>query len=140
MLHSNYFRYEVVKKTRFSEEISRDERIRNVNEPVLVIFVCSESVDEKDPFQVATRAAEAIIDIAKQVKTKNVVLHSFAHLSSSLSSPDVARKIINEMHRVLTSKGYTSLKTPFGWRDTFELCVKSHPVSKVSRTVLPSSQ
>ena len=137
MLHSDYFRYEAVEKTRFSEEISKGEKFGNVDEPVLVVFVCSEDVDEKDPFQVAGKAVEAIVDIAKQVKASNIVLHSFAHLSNSLSSPDVAKKVIVEMHRVLTSMGYNSMKTPFGWRDTFELRVKSHPVSKVSRRVLP---
>jgi len=33
MLHSDYFRYEAVEKTRFSEEISKGERIGNVDEP-----------------------------------------------------------------------------------------------------------
>lgn len=139
MLHSNYFRYEAVEKTRFSEEAGEDEKSGNLNKPVLVVFVCSENLDEKDPLEVAKKSAEEIIDIARQVKAKNVVLHSFAHLSTSLSSPNVARKIINEMHRILTSMGYNSIKTPFGWRDSFELRVKSHPISKVSRTVLPSS-
>jgi len=137
MLHSEYFRYEAVEKTRFSEEAGEDEKSGNLNEPVLVVFVCSESVDEKNPPEVAKKSVEAIIDIAKRVKETNVVLHSFAHLSDSLSSPDVAKKIINEMHRILTSMGYNSMKTPFGWRDSFELRVKSHPVSKVSRRVLP---
>lgn len=137
MLHSDYFKYEAEEKTRFSEEISKGEKVGNVDEPVLVVFVCSEEVDEKDPFQVAEKAVEAIIDIAKQVKASNIVLHSFAHLSNSLSSPDVAKKVITEMHRILISTGYHSVKTPFGWRDTFELRVKSHPVSKVSRRVLP---
>jgi len=137
MLHSDYFMYEAVEKTRFSEEMNKGERAGNVDEPVLVVFVCSEDVDEKDPFQVAGKAVEAIVDIAKQVKASNIVLHSFAHLSNSLSSPDVAKKVITEMHRILVSMGYHSVKTPFGWRDTFELRVKSHPVSKVSRRVLP---
>jgi len=102
-----------------------------------VVFVCSEDVDETDPFHVAEKAVGAIIDIAKQVKASNIVLHSFAHLSNSLSSPDVAKKAIAEMHGILNSMGYHVVKTPFGWRDTFELRVKSHPVSKVSRRVLP---
>jgi len=139
MLHSEYFRYEAVEKTRFSEEASAGEKSGDLNEPVLVVLVCSENLDEKNPIEVAKKSVEAIVDIAKRVKAKNVVLHSFAHLSDSLSSPNVARKIINEMHRNLTSMGYNSMKTPFGWRDSFELRVKSHPISKVSRKVLPSS-
>jgi len=136
MLHSDYFKYEVMEKTRFSEEITKNEKRGDMNEPVLVVLVCSEKSDEKDPNIVAEKAVDAIIDIIRQVKALNVVLHSFAHLSDSLSSPSVAKIIIDRMHHMLTLKGYNVLKTPFGWRDTFELRVKSHPISKVSRSVL----
>lgn len=138
MLHSDYFRYEAVERTRLSEEASEDERKGRVEKPVLVTFISSERVDEKNPHQVAQKTVDAILDIAGQVKTSNIILHSFAHLSDDLSSPDVARRIIDDVHKALVSKGsYDVVKTPFGWRDTFELRVKSHPVSKVSRKVLP---
>jgi len=137
MLHSDYFKYQVVERTRFSEDVDEAEKSGIINEPVLVVFVCSEKVDEAGASQVARKAAEEIINIASQVGTDNVVLHSFAHLSNSLSSPKIAKKIIGEIHQNLSSRGYRSVKTPFGWRDTFELRVKSHPVSKVSRKILP---
>lgn len=137
MLHADYFKYEAVEKTRVSEEVDENERWGGVNEPVLVVFACSEKIDERDPTLVAKRTVELVIDIAKQVKVRNIVLHSFAHLSDSLSSPDVAKRVINEMDQMLKSSGYCSSKTPFGWRDSFELRTKSHPVSKVSRKIVP---
>lgn len=137
MLHSDYFKYQVVERTRFSEEVADAEKSGVVDEPVLVVFICSEKADEAGAFQVARKAAEEIINIASQVGTNNLVLHSFAHLSNTLSSPKIAKKIISEMHQNLSSRGYRSVKTPFGWRNTFELRVKSHPVSKVSRKILP---
>ncbi len=137
MLHCDYFRYEVVERTRLSEEVDEEEISGKVDESVLVIFISSEKVDEKDPIKVAKKSVEEIIEIAKQVKEKNIVLHSFAHLSDDLSSPHTAKRIINEIKLHLHSKNYNVLKTPFGWRDKFELCVKSHPVSKVSRKVMP---
>ena len=137
MLHADYFKYEATEKTHVSEEVDETARLGGVNEPVLVVFVCSEKIDERDPTRIATRTVKSVIDIAKQVKVGNIVLHSFAHLSDSLSSPNVAKRVINEMDRVLKSSGYYSCKTPFGWRDVFELRTKSHPISKVSRKIIP---
>jgi len=137
MIHADYFKYEAIEKTRISEEVDEDERVGGVNGPVLVVFVCSEKIDERDPPLIARRTVESIIDIAKQVNVRNIVLHSFAHLSDSLSSPDIAKRVINEINQMLKSSGYYSSKTPFGWRDTFELRAKGHPVSKVSRKIVP---
>ncbi|MEM2955935.1 MAG: threonyl-tRNA synthetase editing domain-containing protein [Nitrososphaerales archaeon] len=137
MLHCDYFRYEVVGRTRLSEEVDEEEMIGKVDESVLVVLISSEKVDEKDPTKVAKKSAEEIMDIARQVKEKNIALHSFAHLSDDLSSPQIAKRIIDDVKLHLNSKNYNVLKTPFGWRDKFELCVKSHPVSKVSRKVMP---
>jgi threonyl-tRNA synthetase len=138
MLHSDYFRYECVQKTPFSEEVDEGGRRGYVKEPVLVVLISSEKKDEGSPPEVARKAVEAILDIAGRVKASNIVLHSFAHLSDELSSPNVAKVVIDEMEKILASKGgYRVLKTPFGWRDTFELRVKGHPISKVYRKVVP---
>ncbi|MEM2094307.1 MAG: threonyl-tRNA synthetase editing domain-containing protein [Candidatus Bathyarchaeia archaeon] len=138
MLHSDYFRYECVQKTPISEEAG-DETLRElVKEPVLVVLICCEKKDEEAPLKVAEKAVEAILDIAKRVKASTLVLHPFAHLSDELSSPNLARIIINEMKNILNSKeDYKVLKTPFGWREILELRVKSHPISKVYRKVIP---
>lgn len=136
MLHCDYFRYKVVDRTRFSEEVNDEEMNGGIDESVLVVLISSEKVDEKDPKIVARMSAEEIMNIARQVKEKNIVLHSFAHLSDDLSSPQIAKRIIDEIKLHLNSKNYNVLKTPFGWRDKFELCVKSHPISKVSRKVI----
>jgi threonyl-tRNA synthetase len=135
MLHSDYFKFEVVEKTKVSEEVSESEKRGEVNGSVLVVFACSEKPDERNPSAVVDKAIEMIVDIADQIKPTHVVLHSFAHLSDDLARPDVAKRVLHEMHRKLTSLGYECLKTPFGWRDTFELRVKGHPVSKVFRPI-----
>lgn len=136
MLHADYFKYENTEKTQLSEEVDETSRLGGVNELVLVVFACSEKIDERDPTRIATGTVESVIEIAKQVKAANIILHSLAHLSDSLSSPEYAKRVINEMDLVLKSSGYYSCKTPFGWRDVFELRTKSHPISKVSQKII----
>jgi threonyl-tRNA synthetase len=136
MLHSDYFRYECVQKTPISEEVDEGRRRGHVEGSVLVVFISSEKRDAENPSEVAKKAVGEILDIAGRVKALNIVLHSFAHLSDELSPPDVAKAVIDEMERMLASNGGNRvLKTPFGWRDTFELRVKGHPISKVSRKI-----
>jgi hypothetical protein len=135
MLHCDYFRCEAVEKTRISEDISIDRRRCEAGESVLVVFVCSERDDEKSPEVIVEKTVNEIEDIVGRVKPKSIVLHSFAHLSSSLANPGFAKKIYDKLYSILSLKGYQVFKTPFGWRDSFELKVKSHPVSKVSRKI-----
>jgi len=137
MLHCDYFRYECVRKTPVSEEVDEGRRRGHVEGSVLVVLICSEKRDAENPSEIAKKASEAILDIVRQVKASDVVLHSFAHLSDELAPPNVAKAVIDEVERMLTSKlGNRVLKTPFGWRDTFELRVKWHPISKVSRKII----
>lgn len=49
MLHCDYFRFEVVGRTRLSEEVDEEEMTGKVDESVLVVLISSEKVDEKDP-------------------------------------------------------------------------------------------
>jgi|YelNatPaOPRAMG01_1025707.scaffolds.fasta_scaffold18356_1 threonyl-tRNA synthetase len=135
ILHCDYFKYEVVEKTSISEDIPVDKRMGKVNESVLVVFVCSERDDEKKPEIIVEKAVNEIEDIVRRVKPRSIVLHSFAHLSSSLANPRFAKEIYDRLYSILYLKGYQVFKTPFGWRDSFELKVKSHPVSKVSRKI-----
>lgn len=140
ILHSDYFRYEAVERTRWYEPVPPERRAGAIEGPVLVVFVCSEEGDEFDPLGVSKKGVEAIMDIAGRVGTRRIILHSFAHLSDCLSSPRIAKEIIQGMFSALTSGRYECVKTPFGWRCRFEISVKGHPLAKVSRRISPDGE
>ena len=75
-----------------------------------------------------------IEEIAKQINVKNIVLYPYAHLSSNLSSPEVAIKILDEAEKFLKKK-FNVTKAPFGYYKEFELKVKGHPLSELSREI-----
>ena len=75
-----------------------------------------------------------IKDIAGQIKAKNIVLYPYAHLSSSLSSPEIAIKVLEESEEKL-KKDFKVLRAPFGYYKEFELKVKGHPLSELSREI-----
>jgi len=104
-------------------------------EQVLVAFCTIEKDDEKDLRQVAANGADAIKEVANQVKTSNVILYPYAHLSSSLASRDPAIRVLAEMERLLKDLGFTVQRSPFGYYKSFRIHCLGHPLAELSRTI-----
>ena len=101
----------------------------------LVVFAAAEKADEPEPEAAAGRAARAIVDVAQRLGAREIVLHSFAHLFVELSSPTVAKQILDETERLLQADGYIVSQSAFGWFNRLELRAKGHPLSRVARQV-----
>ena len=104
-------------------------------EDALVVFAAAEKQDEAEPDAVAERAAAAIVEVARQLGARTVVLHSFAHLFVELSAPAVARVILDAMEQRLADDDYSVSQSAFGWFNRLELHAKGHPLSRVARQV-----
>jgi threonyl-tRNA synthetase len=102
---------------------------------VLVSFCTIEKDDEKDPAQVAASGAAAVKEVADQVRTKNIMVYPYAHLSSSLASRDPAITVVATMERLLKDEGYTVQRSPFGYYKSFQLHCLGHPLAELSRTI-----
>jgi len=74
-----------------------------------------------------------IIDVYNQVKAKEIVIYPYVHLTSDPASPGVAKEVLNGLVKGL--KNYKVQKMPFGWYKTFEISVKGHPLSELSREI-----
>jgi hypothetical protein len=101
----------------------------------LVVFAASEKADEPEPEAVAERAVAAVIDVARRLGERTVVLHSFAHLFVELSSPATAKSILDRMQTSLEAQGYAVQQSAFGWFNRLEMRAKGHPLSRVARQV-----
>jgi threonyl-tRNA synthetase len=101
----------------------------------LVVFAACEKRDEPEPEAVAERATAAIVEVAKQLGVRAVVLHSFAHLFVELSTPALAKRILDSLETQLAGDDYTVLQTAFGWFNRLEMKAKGHPLSRVARQV-----
>jgi hypothetical protein len=101
----------------------------------LVVFAAVEKGDEEEPEEVATRATQAIAEVAKQLGVQTIVLHSFAHLFVELSTPKVAQQALTATQAQLDAKGYSVRQTAFGWFNRLEIQAKGHPLSRVARQI-----
>ncbi|KXB04615.1 hypothetical protein AKJ48_02025, partial [candidate division MSBL1 archaeon SCGC-AAA261O19] len=78
---------------------------------------------------------EEIQDVAAMVKSKNIAIFPFAHLSGKLASPDFAISILGELESRVRKADYEVIRAPFGWYKEFEFRSKGHPLSALSRSV-----
>ena len=101
----------------------------------LVVFAACEKRDEPEPEAVAARATAAIVEVAQQLGARTVVLHSFAHLFVELSTPQVARQVLDRIQAMLAEQGYAVEQSAFGWFNRLEIKAKGHPLSRVARQV-----
>jgi hypothetical protein len=102
-------------------------------EDALVIFVQAEKSDEPDPETLADRTADAIGQVAAQLKVATIVLHSFAHLFGELAAPAVARQILDTIQARLEARRFAVHQTAFGWFNRLDLRAKGHPYSRQAR-------
>jgi hypothetical protein len=96
-----------------------------------VVFFHSEAEDEDRRPGVIQKFVKNTKWIAGKFGTKNVVLHSFNHLSLSKSSPEFARSISEEAAERLERAGYRVMRTPFGYFNEFRMHVAGDSLAKV---------
>ncbi|MEM0350480.1 MAG: threonyl-tRNA synthetase editing domain-containing protein, partial [Archaeoglobaceae archaeon] len=88
LIHADYIEYEVREKTRIAEEFNgKGDRI----EEVLVVFT---TVEKGDNEEVVKKAVEEIVDVAKKVGTRRILIYPYAHLSPNLADPETAVQIL----------------------------------------------
>ena len=134
-LHTDYIKFKPLKKAmRSIPDLKEKQKKEQHVEESLVVMVAVEKRDS-DVGGVVDKLVEEVEDIAKQVKAKNIVLYPYAHLSSELGSPDVAVKVLNSAAKKLGKK-YNVSQAPFGYYKEFELKVKGHPLSELSREIV----
>ncbi len=128
-LHCDYIKFQGLKKALKSiDEIAPNQKLEGDSKDCLVVMVAVEKGDSKESVPQLT---ESIEKIAADVKAENIVLYPYAHLSSNLGKPSTAIEILNETVKQL--KKFKVIQAPFGYYKSFELKVKGHPLSELSR-------
>ena len=132
-LHVDYINFKPLKKALKSvgELTDKEKKGEKVKESLVVLT----AVEKTDSIEEAVKElVKNVKDIAGQVNVKNIVLYPYAHLSSNLASPELAIKVLEGAGKEL-GKNFSVTKAPFGYYKEFELKVKGHPLSELSREI-----
>ncbi|MBI2662573.1 threonine--tRNA ligase [Candidatus Woesearchaeota archaeon] len=130
-IHADFIEFQAKKKAFKGAEEGVDENKHRIEE-CLVIFTAVEKRDEFNTKIVLQKYLKNIEDIAAQVNATSLVLYPYAHLSSQLSSPQIAESLMKDAEKQLKIK-YKVSRAPFGWYKSFNISCKGHPLSELSR-------
>jgi len=134
-LHCDYIKFKPIKKAiKNPPKLTKEEEKGREVKEVLVILTAVEKWDS-DVSLVVKELVRNVKDIALQVKAKNIVLYPYAHLSRDLGKPEMAQDILEKSEKALVKGGFKVVRAPFGYYKEFELKVKGHPLSELSREI-----
>ena len=132
-LHSNFIVFKPIQKEiAIAEEAEQKE---NRVEDVVVLFV---AIEEGDNTAIAQKAIDDVRGFLGKQKTNRILIYPFAHLSSNLSNPSEALKIIKAMEAYAKEKGIETYRAPFGWNKQFTISIKGHPLAEQARSYAPT--
>ena len=136
-LHCDYVKFKALKKAiKDIEELSDEEKIEHEVKECLVVLT---SIEQGDSDKEVNQLVEAVEKTAKEVKTENIVLYPYAHLSSNLAKPQIAIELLKEAESKL-KKNFKTTKAPFGYYKEFEFKCKGHPLAELSKEFKSDNQ
>ena len=132
-LHSNFIVFKPVEK-----EINIAEEAEKVEKRVEEVVVLFTAIEEGDNSTMAQKAINDVRAFLGKLKVNRILLYPFAHLSSNLSQPSEALKIIKDMEAYAKEKGIETYRAPFGWNKQFTISIKGHPLAEQARNYAPA--
>ncbi len=134
-LHVDSIKFKPLKKAlKKIQNLTEKQKKGEEAKEALAVLTAVEKID-KNVEEVVREFVKNVKEIAKQVKAKNIVLYPYAHLSSNLASPELAVEILNKAEKELR-KSFNVVHAPFGYYKEFEVKVKGHPLSELSREIV----
>jgi len=112
MIYTDKFGYKTTSK---GLETASDCNEEKSFDNSLIGFIHFEEKDEENLSSVETKMIKQLKWAARKNGTETIILHSFAHLSTSKGSPEAANILFDNAESRLISAGYKVFQTPFGY-------------------------
>lgn len=103
----------------------------------VVAFVHAETGDEQEHRRdaILRQTLKHLKWLANKRHFKNIVVHSFTHLSAQTAPADFAASFIEDVARRLRDNGYSVWVTPFGYLCEWDLSVHGESLAKVWKEI-----
>lgn len=137
MIHASAFSFHVTEETSVAAaagEVSEADKSGSSGD-ALVCFVSVEKKDEDAPGKVAAEASQKVLEHFRRIRAETLWLYPYAHLSSDLASPRMARQILDLLHESFRGANGSARRAPFGYYKAFEITTRGHPLSELALTV-----
>ena len=128
LFYAHSFSYKTAAKSLATvPDVEKNESVANG----VVIFFHVETEDVEKRGKVIQKFVKNTKWLCGKFATKDVVLHSFNHLSASKAEPDFSKMLLDEVVERLERTGYLVMVTPFGYFNEFNLHVAGDSLAKV---------
>ena len=112
MIYCNRFAYKpAIKNLQEFENHEEEKSFENVQ----VAFIQVEEHDVENAKSTEKKLLNFVKWICRKNELKNVVLHSFAHLSDSKASPEFTKDLFDRVETRLINVDFEVAQTPFGY-------------------------
>jgi hypothetical protein len=128
MFYAPDFWYKTYQKV--LENVPECEDERSVTNAAVVFYHAEAEDTDKRP-RVLSKLIKNIKWLSGKFTTKNIVLHSFNHLSTSKAPADFTRDLVDEAKQRLITAGFTVYETPFGYLNEWKIHVAGESLAKV---------
>jgi hypothetical protein len=116
------------------KNLAEAESISHGNEYHESILACIHVEEADELFDVKSREKK-LVNHLKWVSRKNncttVILHSFAHLSSSKATATFTRELLNHAEKRLEKAGFITAQTPFGYFLNLEIKAPGYSLARI---------
>ncbi len=108
-----------------------DQDIEQSAENAIVVFYHVEAEDMDRKSNVLSKLIKNIKWLSGKFKTKNLVLHSFNHLSVSKAPAVFSQDLIDAARERLSNSEFHIIETPFGFLNEWKIHVAGDSLAKV---------
>lgn len=128
MIYTSEFSYSTSQKAlKNIEDLNEQRSYKNIQ----LIFIHVEEHDKLEKKEVENKAVKNIKWILRKNNTKNVILHSFVHLSDSKADLNTTQELLNRIEQRLRHAGYNVYQTPFGYFLNLEIKAPGFSLARV---------
>ena len=128
LFYAHSFSYETAAKSLSTvPEVNKKESVTDA----AVVFFHVEGQDVEKRNKVVQKFVKNVKWLCGKFSTKNVVLHSFNHLSGSKAEPDFSKEVLDEVVERLVRTDFLVMVTPLGFFNEFKIHVAGDSLAKV---------
>jgi hypothetical protein len=128
LFYAHSFSYETAAKSLPGvADVNKKESVADA----AVIFFHVEAEDTEKRSKVVQKFVKNVKWLCGKFATRNVVLHSFNHLSGSKADPGFSKEILEEVTERLARTAFQVMVTPFGYFNEFKIHVAGDSLAKV---------
>lgn len=136
LLHADFIEYQPISKEIQTAEDIPSKSSRKIDEVIVALV----AVEKDDDESLTDEVGSELKTYGQMIKCDNLLIYPYAHLSSDLADPSMAKSLLNSIEEKSRNLFKTVNRAPFGWTKSFYIKIKGHPLAEQSKTIQKKSE